>query len=117
MYTHTHTHKHTRNVGYRRMKIGQRVAHVENYCACAPAHSQTSTHARTRARAHTHTHTQVLIGSGFQLFVMTILTLCFAMLGFLSPANRGALLSSVLVLCAHISRPPGCLLSPRLMCI
>ena len=55
MYTHAHTH--TRNVGYRRMKIGQRVAHVENYCACAPAHSQTSTHAR--ARTHTHTHTGI----------------------------------------------------------
>ena len=34
----------------------------------------------------------VYVGSGFQLFVMTILTLVFATLGFLSPANRGALL-------------------------
>jgi len=49
----------------------------------------------------------VFVGSGFQLFVMTILTLCFATLGFLSPANRGALLSSVLVFFVLMGLPAG----------
>jgi len=49
----------------------------------------------------------VLVGSGFQLFVMTILTLCFATLGFLSPANRGALLSSILVFFVLMGLPAG----------
>jgi transmembrane 9 superfamily protein 2/4 len=49
----------------------------------------------------------VYAGSGFQLFVMTILTLMFAMLGFLSPANRGALLSSVLVFFVLMGLPAG----------
>ncbi|KAK5633481.1 hypothetical protein RRF57_009195 [Xylaria bambusicola] len=33
----------------------------------------------------------VLLGNGAQLFVMTGLTICFALLGFLSPSNRGSL--------------------------
>ncbi len=49
----------------------------------------------------------VYVGCGFQLFVMTILTLVFAALGFLSPANRGALLSSVLVFFVLMGLPAG----------
>ncbi|KAI1875130.1 hypothetical protein JX265_003816 [Neoarthrinium moseri] len=33
----------------------------------------------------------VFLGSGAQLFVMTGFTICFALLGFLSPSNRGSL--------------------------
>jgi transmembrane 9 superfamily member 2/4 len=40
----------------------------------------------------------VFIGSGVQVFAMTIITLIFALLGFLSPANRGALMTASLVL-------------------
>jgi transmembrane 9 superfamily protein 2/4 len=40
----------------------------------------------------------VLVGTGCQVFAMTLLTLIFAVLGFLSPANRGALLMALLLL-------------------
>jgi transmembrane 9 superfamily member 2/4 len=40
----------------------------------------------------------VLLGNGAQLFIMTGLTLAFAMLGFLSPSNRGFLATVVLLL-------------------
>lgn len=38
-----------------------------------------------------------LIGSGVQVFLMTMVTLLFAALGFLSPANRGSLLTGLLL--------------------
>ena len=40
----------------------------------------------------------VLPGSGAQLFAMAAATLSFALLGFMSPANRGGLLTSLLLL-------------------
>jgi transmembrane 9 superfamily member 2/4 len=40
----------------------------------------------------------VLIGSGVQVFSMALITLVFALLGFLSPANRGGLMTAVVVL-------------------
>ena len=40
----------------------------------------------------------VLVGSGVQLLAMTVITLCFAVLGFLSPANRGGLMTAMLLL-------------------
>ncbi|XP_078041739.1 transmembrane 9 superfamily protein member 2 [Augochlora pura] len=40
----------------------------------------------------------VLLGSGIQVFCMTLVTLAFACLGFLSPANRGALMTCAMVL-------------------
>lgn len=40
----------------------------------------------------------VLVGTGFQIFSMTMLTLGFAVLGFLSPANRGGLMTALLLL-------------------
>lgn len=40
----------------------------------------------------------VLVGTGTQLFFMTLITLLFATLGFLSPANRGGLMTAVLLL-------------------
>ncbi|XP_033339783.1 transmembrane 9 superfamily protein member 2 [Megalopta genalis] len=40
----------------------------------------------------------VLLGSGVQVFCMTLVTLAFACLGFLSPANRGALMTCAMVL-------------------
>jgi transmembrane 9 superfamily protein 2/4 len=40
----------------------------------------------------------VLIGSGVQVFGMTVVTLSFAVLGFLSPAQRGYLVTAFLVL-------------------
>lgn len=39
-----------------------------------------------------------LIGSGVQVFAMSLITLIFALLGFLSPANRGGLMTAVVVL-------------------
>jgi len=40
----------------------------------------------------------VLVGSGVQVFGMTVITMVFAVLGFLSPAMRGGLLTAVVVL-------------------
>ena len=40
----------------------------------------------------------VAIGSGVQVLTMSIITLFFAVLGFLSPANRGSLMTAVVVL-------------------
>jgi len=37
------------------------------------------------------------VGSGTQLLVMILIALIFACLGFLSPPNRGALMTAVLV--------------------
>ncbi|KAH8855777.1 Transmembrane 9 superfamily member 2 [Schistosoma japonicum] len=42
----------------------------------------------------------VLVGSGVQIFQMLLVTLFFACLGFLSPANRGALMTCALALFA-----------------
>ncbi|XP_033096122.1 transmembrane 9 superfamily member 2-like [Anneissia japonica] len=49
----------------------------------------------------------VFLGSGMQIFVMTFITLIFACLGFLSPANRGALMTCVLVLYVLLGTPAG----------
>jgi len=40
----------------------------------------------------------VLVGTGAQIFAMTLITLVFAALGFLSPANRGGLMTALLLL-------------------
>eukprot|EP00808_Paulinella_micropora_P022196 g15997.t1 len=40
----------------------------------------------------------ILVGTGAQVLSMTFVTLTFALFGFLSPANRGALLSAALLL-------------------
>ncbi|XP_065572829.1 transmembrane 9 superfamily member 2-like [Artemia franciscana] len=40
----------------------------------------------------------VFVGSGVQVFLMTLITLVFACLEFLSPANRGALMTCAMVL-------------------
>lgn len=40
----------------------------------------------------------VLAGTGVQIFAMTIVAMVFAILGFLSPANRGGLLTAILLL-------------------
>jgi transmembrane 9 superfamily protein 2/4 len=39
----------------------------------------------------------VFLGSGAQLFCMSSTTVIFALLGFLSPSNRGALMTSIVV--------------------
>jgi len=39
----------------------------------------------------------VLVGTGVQVLSMTVVTMVFAVLGFLSPANRGSLLTALLV--------------------
>lgn len=49
----------------------------------------------------------VLNGSGVQIFFMTLITLVFACLGFLSPANRGALMTCALVLYVCLGTPAG----------
>ena len=38
------------------------------------------------------------MGTGVQLFSMAVVTMIFAVLGFLSPANRGGLMTAVLLL-------------------
>jgi len=40
----------------------------------------------------------ILVGTGVQVFAMSLLTLIFAVLGFLSPANRGGLMTALLLL-------------------
>lgn len=49
----------------------------------------------------------VLLGSGIQVFCMTLVTLAFACLGFLSPANRGALMTCAMVLYVLLGTPAG----------
>lgn len=49
----------------------------------------------------------VLLGSGVQVFFMTLITLFFACLGFLSPANRGSLMTCALVLFVCLGTPAG----------
>ena len=40
----------------------------------------------------------VYVGSGMQLIGMAVVTMIFAVLGFLSPANRGGLMTAILLL-------------------
>lgn len=54
----------------------------------------------------------VLLGSGVQVFFMTLITLFFACLGFLSPANRGSLMTCALVLFVCLGTPAGKSLRP-----
>ncbi|KAH3809749.1 transmembrane 9 superfamily member 2-like [Dreissena polymorpha] len=49
----------------------------------------------------------ILNGSGCQIFFMALITLVFACLGFLSPANRGALMTCSLVLYVCLGTPAG----------
>ncbi|XP_067007315.2 transmembrane 9 superfamily member 2 [Anabrus simplex] len=49
----------------------------------------------------------VFLGSGTQVFFMTLITLAFACLGFLSPANRGALMTCAMVLFVCLGTPAG----------
>jgi transmembrane 9 superfamily protein 2/4 len=49
----------------------------------------------------------VFLGSGTQILCMTGITLVFACLGFLSPANRGALMTCALVLFVCLGTPAG----------
>ncbi|KAK9879735.1 hypothetical protein WA026_006795 [Henosepilachna vigintioctopunctata] len=49
----------------------------------------------------------VLLGSGVQVLFMTLVTLAFACLGFLSPANRGALMSCAMILYVLLGSPAG----------
>lgn len=49
----------------------------------------------------------VLLGSGVQVLFMTLVTLAFACLGFLSPANRGALMTCAMVLYVLLGSPAG----------
>jgi len=47
------------------------------------------------------------LGTGMQLLIMGILSIMFAMLGFLSPANRGGLLTATLLLYFLMGVPAG----------
>ena len=49
----------------------------------------------------------VFLGSGVQVFCMTLITLLFACLGFLSPANRGALMTCAMVMFVMLGAPAG----------
>ena len=49
----------------------------------------------------------VLIGTGVQTFSMTVVTMVFAVLGFLSPANRGGLMTVALLLFVFMGVPAG----------
>ncbi|XP_063288071.1 transmembrane 9 superfamily member 2-like [Pelobates fuscus] len=49
----------------------------------------------------------VFLGQGTQIFIMTFITLFQACLGFLSPANRGALMTCAVVLWVLLGTPAG----------
>jgi len=49
----------------------------------------------------------VFLGSGVQIIAMSGITLVFACLGFLSPANRGAMMTCALVLYVCLGTPAG----------
>lgn len=49
----------------------------------------------------------VWVGSGVQVFLMALITLVFACLGFLSPANRGSLMTCALILYVCLGTPAG----------
>ncbi|XP_050438800.1 transmembrane 9 superfamily member 2 [Adelges cooleyi] len=49
----------------------------------------------------------VFVGSGVQVLCMTVVTLAFACLGFLSPANRGSLMTCSLILYVCLGTPAG----------
>ncbi|XP_025414820.1 transmembrane 9 superfamily member 2 [Sipha flava] len=49
----------------------------------------------------------VFVGSGVQVLCMTVVTLAFACLGFLSPANRGSLMTCSLILYVCFGTPAG----------
>ena len=49
----------------------------------------------------------VLLGSGVQAFGMSLITLWFACLGFLSPANRGSLMTCAMILFVSLSFVAG----------
>merc|ERR1719197_222781 len=51
-----------------------------------------------RAPAFSPMLLSVLAGTGVQVFAMAMSTMTFALLGFLSPANRGGLLTALLLL-------------------
>ncbi|MCE7766969.1 hypothetical protein GQL56_30555, partial [Pseudomonas putida] len=44
----------------------------------------------------------VYVGTGVQFFGMTVVTMTFAVLGFLSPSNRGGLMTAMLLLWAFM---------------
>ena len=47
------------------------------------------------------------VGTGSQLLAMTVVTMIFAVLGFLSPANRGGLMTAMLLLFAFMGIVAG----------
>lgn len=49
----------------------------------------------------------LFLGSGIQVLCMTLITLFFACLGFLSPANRGALMTCAMVMFVCLGTPAG----------
>uniref|UniRef100_A0A8C1T485 Transmembrane 9 superfamily member n=1 Tax=Cyprinus carpio TaxID=7962 RepID=A0A8C1T485_CYPCA len=49
----------------------------------------------------------VFLGQGTQVFIMTFITLFLACMGFLSPANRGALMTCAVVLWVLLGTPAG----------
>jgi transmembrane 9 superfamily protein 2/4 len=49
----------------------------------------------------------VFVGTGVQTLAMSIITMCFAVLGFLSPANRGGLMTAMLLLFVFMGVPAG----------
>mmetsp|Transcript_8617 Transcript_8617/g.13218 ORF Transcript_8617/g.13218 Transcript_8617/m.13218 type:complete len:649 (-) Transcript_8617:338-2284(-) len=49
----------------------------------------------------------VLVGTGFQILAMALLTLVFAAVGFLSPANRGSLLIAIVLLYVVLGSSAG----------
>jgi len=49
----------------------------------------------------------VLVGTGMQTLTMSVITMVFAVLGFLSPANRGGLMTAALLLYVFMGVPAG----------
>merc|ERR1719515_428120 len=49
----------------------------------------------------------VFVGTGVQTLAMCVITMTFAVLGFLSPANRGGLMTAMLLLFVFMGVPAG----------
>ena len=60
-----------------------------------------------RPPAHGVMAFSVLVGTATQLFLMLLITLCFAVVGFLSPANRGSLMIAIVLLFVVMGIPAG----------
>ncbi|KAK7480464.1 hypothetical protein BaRGS_00028281, partial [Batillaria attramentaria] len=75
--------------------------------ACCKQHGWKLVHGDVFRPPHNGTILAVFAGSGCQIFFMTLITVVFACLGFLSPANRGALMICAMISYVCLGTPSG----------